>query len=83
MIRKRVLPCSIVLVVLAGLFSGCATGPSEEELKKAELQTQLAAIQAEYELLQQQRAELAALIPLIKAKGGSDIVVTSLAQIVP
>jgi hypothetical protein len=58
--RTRVLSCIIVLIMAAGLFSGCATGPSEEELAKAEAEAKLVPIREANQKLQQQRADLAA-----------------------
>jgi len=47
----------VVLVVL-GLLSGCSRGPSEEELKLAQLEEQLATMQQQYQDLQLARTEI-------------------------
>lgn len=56
----RFLPCFIGLMVVVGVSSGCARGPSEEELKQAELAEQFAVITQLNDTLQQARADLAA-----------------------
>lgn len=48
----------LVLVALVGFSLGCNTGPSEEELKMAELQGQLTAINESYQELQTLRTDL-------------------------
>lgn len=60
MTRKRVLSYCIVFFVAAGLFSGCATGPSDEELARAEAEAKLVPIREANQQLQQLRADLAA-----------------------
>jgi len=55
----RVLPCVIILALVGGAFLGCSRGPSEEELKYAELQQQFAAIQQQFDVLKQLRVDLA------------------------
>jgi len=60
MMRSRFLPCCIAVCVVAGLLSGCSRGPSEEELKLAQLEEQLATLQQQYADLQQARDDLAA-----------------------
>jgi hypothetical protein len=55
---NRILPCVVILAVVAGVLSGCSRGPSEEELKYAELQQQFTAIQQQYDTLQQLRADI-------------------------
>jgi hypothetical protein len=57
---NRVLPCALILVLVGGAIVGCSRGPSEEELKYAELQQQFAAIQQQYDALTQMRADHAA-----------------------
>lgn len=54
----RVLPCILVLALVGGTFVGCSRGPSEEELKYAELQQQFTAIQQQYDTLIALRADL-------------------------
>ncbi len=56
----RILPCVLILALVGGAFVGCSRGPSEEELKYAELQLQFAAIQEQYDVLKQLRVDLAA-----------------------
>ena len=56
----RTLPLLLILVVVGGVLGGCSRGPSEEELKLAELQEQFATIQQLNGALQQARADLAA-----------------------
>lgn len=56
----RVLPCALIAILVGGLFVACQKGPTEEELKLAELQQQFAAIQQQSEALAQARADLAA-----------------------
>lgn len=50
----------VVAFLVAGL-AACAAGPSEEELRKQELDQQLTTIQEEYATLQQEREEVASL----------------------
>jgi hypothetical protein len=57
--RKSVLPYCVTVLVAFAIASGCKTGPSPEELKKAESEQQFAQIKQTYDLLQQQRGELA------------------------
>ncbi len=57
---NRVLPCVLILVLAGGAFLGCSRGPSEQEIKYAELQQQFAAIQQEYDGLKELRANSAA-----------------------
>ena len=56
--RSRFLPCGIVVLVVLGLLSGCSRGPTEEELKLAELEGQLATMQQQYQDLQTARADI-------------------------
>ena len=56
----RVLPCVLVGILAIGLNLGCSRGPTEEELKFAELQAQFTTIQEQFDHLQEVRAELAA-----------------------
>ena len=56
----RVLPCVLIAILVSGFFTGCQTGPSEEELKLAEFQQQFATVQQQVEDLAQARADLAA-----------------------
>jgi hypothetical protein len=56
----RTLPLLLILVVVGGVLGGCSRGPSEEELKLAELQEQFSTIQQLNDALQQTRADLAA-----------------------
>lgn len=56
----RVLPCVLIAILVGGFLTGCQKGPSEEELKLAELQQQFATIQQQSEALAQARADLAA-----------------------
>jgi hypothetical protein len=56
----RVLPCVLIVILVSGFLTGCKKGPSEEELKLAELQQQFATIQQESDALMQARADLAA-----------------------
>lgn len=55
---NRVLPCILIVVLVGGAIVGCSRGPSEEELKYAELQQQFADIQQQYDALTQLRADL-------------------------
>jgi len=57
--RSRFLPCGIMVLVVLGLLSGCSRGPTEEELKLAQLEEQLATMQQQYQDLQQARIDLA------------------------
>jgi hypothetical protein len=50
----------MVLVVIGAVLVGCSRGPSEEELKQAQLLEQFATIQQLSDTLQQARADLAA-----------------------
>ena len=56
--RSRFLPCCITVCVIAVSIIGCSRGPSEEELKMAELEGQLATLQQQYADLQQAREAL-------------------------
>jgi hypothetical protein len=56
--RSRFLPYGIVILVVVGFISGCSRGPSEEELAKAAFEESLAALQEQYDALQQTRADL-------------------------
>jgi len=56
----RVLPCALIVILVSGFLTGCKKGPSEEELKLAELQQQFATIQQQSDALAQARADLAA-----------------------
>jgi hypothetical protein len=58
--RSRFLPYGIAVLVVIGLISGCSRGPSEEELAQAAFEESLAALQQQYEALQQARTDLAA-----------------------
>lgn len=58
--RSRFLPCGIAALVMVGLVSGCSRGPSEEELKQAAFEEQLATLQQQYQDLQQARSDLTA-----------------------
>jgi len=58
--RSRFLPYGIAILVVFGLVSGCSRGPSEEELAQAAFEEQLAALQQQYEVLQQARTDLVA-----------------------
>jgi len=49
-----------VLAIAALVVPGCAGGPSEEEIRVAELETQLEQIRQAYDQLQQARADIAA-----------------------
>jgi hypothetical protein len=55
----RTLSCLVVVIVSLSLVNGCSRGPSEEELKQAELAAQFAAITQLHETLTQARADLA------------------------
>ncbi|MCG6947847.1 MAG: hypothetical protein LJE93_02885 [Acidobacteria bacterium] len=59
--KSRFLPHGIATLVVFGLLLGCSSGPSEEDLKKARFEEQLATLQQQHEDLNQARAELAAL----------------------
>jgi len=56
----RILPCFIALLVVIGILGGCSRGPSEEELKQAELADQFTAITQLNDTLQQTRTDLIA-----------------------
>jgi hypothetical protein len=58
--RSRFLPYGIAILVVIGFVSGCSRGPSEEELAQAAFEESLAAMQQQYEALNQARADLAA-----------------------
>ena len=58
--RSRFLPYGIAILVVFGLVSGCSRGPSEEELAQVAFEEQLAALQQQYEVLQQARTDLVA-----------------------
>ena len=58
--RSRFLPCSIAVLVILGLLSGCSRGPSEEEIALQKLEQQLETMQQQYQDLQQARADIAA-----------------------
>ncbi len=55
----RILCCFIVLATIGGVLGGCSRGPSEEELKQAQLLEQFANIQQLNDTLQQTRSDLA------------------------
>ena len=55
----RTLSCLVLVIVSLSLVNGCSRGPSEEELKQAELAAQFAAITQLHETLTQARADLA------------------------
>ena len=55
----RILPCALIVILVGGFFVGCSRGPSEEELKFAELQQQFVLIQEQYAALEEIRANLA------------------------
>jgi prefoldin subunit 5 len=57
MSRHRVLSFVMALFVISLVLPGCSQGPSEEELAKAALNEQLAAIEQSYEELQTTRTE--------------------------
>ncbi len=57
--RSRYLQFGVVVLVVVSMVSGCSRGPSEEELKKAALDRQLATMEQQYQDLQQARADLA------------------------
>jgi outer membrane murein-binding lipoprotein Lpp/outer membrane protein assembly factor BamE (lipoprotein component of BamABCDE complex) len=54
----RILSCLVAVIVSLSLVNGCSRGPSEEELKQAELAEQFATITQLYETLTQTRADL-------------------------
>ncbi len=54
----RVLPCALIVILVSGFLVSCSRGPSEEELKFAELQQQFALIQEQYAVLTDIRADL-------------------------
>jgi hypothetical protein len=54
----RTLPILLVLVFVGSVLTGCKRGPSEEELKLAELQMQYTTIEEQYATLTQTRADL-------------------------
>jgi hypothetical protein len=58
--RSRFLPYGITILVVLGLVTGCSRGPSEEELAQAAFEETFAALQEQYDALQQARADLAA-----------------------
>jgi hypothetical protein len=55
----RFLPRFLVLVVIGAVLCGCSRGPSEEEVKKAQLEEQYTSIQQLNTDLEQTRSELA------------------------
>lgn len=57
--RSPFLPFGIALLIVFSVVSGCSRGPSEEELKQAEFEQQLATLQEQYQVLQQARTDLA------------------------
>ncbi|MEJ2581633.1 MAG: hypothetical protein P8127_08345 [Acidobacteriota bacterium] len=59
--KSRFLPRGIATLVVFGLLLGCSSGPSEEDLKQARFEEQLATLQQQHEDLNQARAELVAL----------------------
>ena len=54
----RILSCLVAVIVSLSLVNGCSRGPSEEELKQAELAEQFATITQLNETLTQTRADL-------------------------
>lgn len=56
----RVLPCVLTAILVGGFLTSCQKGPSEEELKLAELQQQFATLQQQSDDLAQARADLSA-----------------------
>ncbi len=54
----RILPYVLIVILVGGFSVGCSRGPSEEELKLAELQQQFVLIQEEYAALEEIRADL-------------------------
>ena len=58
--RNTILPLGIALLVVFSVVTGCSRGPSEEELKLAALEDQLATLQQQYQVLQEARTGLAA-----------------------
>lgn len=55
----RILPCALIVILVGGFLVGCSRGPSEEELKFAELQQQFVLIQEQDAALEEIRANLA------------------------
>ena len=55
----RILPCAMVVILVGGFLVGCSRGPTEEELKFAELQQQFTLIQEQYNTLTTIREDLA------------------------
>ena len=55
----RILPCAMVAILVGGFLVGCSRGPTEEELKFAELQQQFTLIQEQYNTLTTIREDLA------------------------
>ena len=55
----RIVSCFVGVIIAITLVNGCSRGPSEEELKQAELAAQYATITQLYETLQQTRVDLA------------------------
>ena len=58
----RIVSCFVGVIVTLGLVNGCSRGPTEEELKQAELAEQFATISQLYDTLVQTRAEAAAAV---------------------
>jgi hypothetical protein len=55
----RIVSCFVGVIITLSLVNGCSRGPSEEELKQAELAEQFATITQLYETVLQTRADLA------------------------
>jgi hypothetical protein len=56
--RNRLLSVFAVLAVAVGLLQGCSRGPSEEELKLAEFQSQFSTVEESYDALTSLRSEI-------------------------
>lgn len=56
----RIVPCLLIVVAAVGALAGCKKGPTEEELKLAEMKQLFAAIPQQSADLEQARAKLAA-----------------------
>jgi hypothetical protein len=56
--RNRLLSAFAVLVAAVGLLQGCSRGPSEEELKLAEFQSEFATVEDSYDALVELRSEI-------------------------
>jgi len=54
----RILPCALIVILVGGFLVSCSRGPSEEELKLAELQQQFVLIQEQHAALEEIRADL-------------------------